>query len=290
MLSFKSLDRRLIYALVALALSVPLLYEYTVPPARMKSAETLFRIVDAMETKPGEIAFVALDFGPNTVAENGAQAEVIVEHLMRKRIPVALFSLYVQAEHFLNSVPEGIAKKLALENPGETWIYGRDWVNLGYRPGGALVLQAIPKSDDIVSLFQKDARGNNLRDLPAFSSVKGLESIRLVAEFTGLVGMFDLYVQFFQNKDYKPALGHGCTSITIPEAFIYVDSGQLNGLLEGIAGAAWYSDLLQKAYPKRKVDTSAVLNTGLGVAHLVIIVLILLGNASYLVERIRRRA
>lgn len=287
--ALRNIDRRAIYLLVALALSIPLVMRYTVTPARMKSAESFFQLVEELQPAPGRIAFVALDFGPNTVAENGAQAEVVIEHLMRRRVPVALFSLYVQAEHFLSSIPDEIARKLALENPGSVWEYGKDWVNLGYRPGGALILQAIPKSPNLVELFKKDVRGNSLKELPAFRDVRGLESVQVLCEFTGLVGMFDTYVQFFQKKEYKPVFGHGCTSITIPEAFIYVDSGQLNGLLEGIAGAAWYSNLLQKAYPLRPVDKSAVLNTGLGVAHLVIIILIVLGNLSYLFERRKTR-
>jgi hypothetical protein len=173
------------------------------------------------------------------------------------------------------------------ENPGEKWEYGKDWVNLGYQVGGYLRIQNIPKSDNLVELFGKDVRGNNLADIPAFQSVKSLKQIRLLAEFTGLVGVFDTYVQFFKGKDYNPGFVHGCTSITIPEAFIYLESGQIQGLLEGIAGAAWYSELLQMKFPSRIPDKSAVLNTGLGVAHLVIILLVAIGNIMFFVRRRR---
>ena len=77
-----------------------------------------------------------------------------------------------------------------------------------------------------------------------------------------------------------------CTSITIPEAFIYLDSGQIKGLLGGIAGAAWYSELLQQRYPDRQVDPSQLINTGLGVAHLIVIAFIVLGNiAAFMAKR-----
>lgn len=271
-------DRRIIFLLVALALSVPLIFKFSMTPARMKSADKLYEVVNGLERSEGEVAFLALDFGPNTKAENLYQAEVIIEHLMRRRIPIAFFSLYVLAEPFLNSVPEEIARKLMREQPGQSWEYGKDWVNLGYRPGGFLIVQAIPKSDNLVELFKKDARGNNLSDIPAFNKVKTLRQVKLLAEFTGLVGMFDTYVQFFQARDYRPLFGHGCTSITIPEAYIYMDSGQLNGLLEGIAGAAWYSERLTRDFPSRVKDDSTLINTGLGVAHLIVILLVALGN------------
>lgn len=274
------LDRRIIFLLVALALSLPLIFKYSLKPARMTSADKAFKIVSDLQVSPGQIAFLAFDFGPNTQAENLPQAQVLVEHLMRKRIPLAVFSLYVLAEPLLASIPEQVAAKLAKEMPGETWVYGKDWVNLGYNPGGFLIVQAIPKSENLAELFKTDARGNNLADLPAFQGVKGLESIRLLGEFTGLVGMFDTYVQFFQKKDYRPQFVHGCTSITIPEAYIYMDSGQLNGLFEGIAGAAWYSELLGSEHPARSKDSSELINTGLGVAHVVIILMVIFGNIA----------
>ncbi len=284
----KEIDRRIVFALVFLALFIPLKSGLSIHPARMASAEKFFKIVDELKINPGEIAMVALDMGPNTTAENRPQVEVAVEHLMRKRIPLAMISLYSQAEPFLNTVPEKVAARLMLEQPGERWEYGRDWVNLGFRPNGMLFLQALSKSEDIVGYLEKDAKGNSLKDLPAIKSVKKLSQIKLLAQFTGLLGMFDAYIQFFQNAEYRPVFVHGCTSITIPEAFIYMDSGQLSGLFEGLAGAAWYSVLLKERYPQRAPDAALRINTGLGVAHLVIIGLIILGNLGMLWGRRRR--
>ena len=278
------LDRRWIYLLVFLALSVPILTQYTVEPARMDDAERFFEVVEGIEAKPGQYAFVAMDFGPSTKGENQPQAKAVVEHLMRKRIPVIVFSLYYLAEPFLKSVPQEVARQLEREHPGETWEYGRDWLNLGYRPGAGVLIQAIPKSENLAELFEKDTRGNRIADLPAFSGLRTLRQIVFLAEFTGLVGVFDNYVQYFTSKDYTPAFGHGSTSITIPEAFIYLDSGQIQGLLGGLAGAAWYSEMLRQRYPERPVDESLMLNTGLGVAQLVVIAFIVLGNLAGLLR------
>jgi hypothetical protein len=90
--------------------------------------------------------------------------------------------------------------------------------------------------------------------------------------------VFDTVVQFFQKKGYRPTLVHGCTSITIPEAYIFLDSGQLNGLLEGIAGAAWYSEVLRRNFPLSDNSKLLVTNTALSAAHIMIILLIIAGN------------
>ena len=108
--------------------------------------------------------------------------------------------------------------------------------------------------------------------------MKNIKNVKLLAEFTGSVGGLDSWLQFFQTSDYRPPMAHGCTSITIPEAYIYLDSRQLVGLHEGIAGAAAHSALLSRQYKDRGPDSAIVTNTALAVAHVAIIVLIVLGN------------
>lgn len=268
--------------------SAPLIFGYSLPPAKMDAASNLYDLVDNIDLKEGDIAFIALDFGPNTKAENEPQAANLIEHLMRRRIPFAVFSQYQNAVGFLDSIPRAVAKRLNEENPAQVYTYGTDWVNLGYRPGRSLFIQGLAKSDDLVEYFKKDASGTKLKEVPAFQKVKTIRNVRLLGEFTGLVGMFDTYVQFFQRDGYVPEFVHGCTSITIPEAFIYLDSGQLKGLLEGIAGAAWYSYLLKEHYPDRGVDSAMLVNTALGVAHLAIIFLILLGNGLMVYQMLQK--
>ena len=154
----QNLDRRYIYLFVLCALMLPLVMGLNVRPVKLKPAQTTFEIVDSLTPPPGDIAFLAFDFGPSTQAENLAQAEVVMEHLMRRRIPIALFSLTFLAEPFLRTVPEKIAERLRADMPGEDWLYGEDWVNIGYKPGSSILLQAIPKSKDIAALFKEDVR------------------------------------------------------------------------------------------------------------------------------------
>lgn len=283
--SFRQLDRRVVYLLVFLALATPLVFGLRIKPARLHAAEKFFEIVENLPNDKGGIALLAFDYGPSLRAENQPQSEVILEHLMRRRIPVVLFSLYVQAEPFLTLTPERIAQRLMAEYPGERWSYGKDWVNAGFRPGGFLVAQGLARAKNLAEYFGQDVQGSRLSDLPLFASPKSLEQVLLFANFTGLQGQFDIYLSFLKKEGFRPPFGLGCTSISIPESYIYLDSGQLNGLLEGIAGAAWYSELLSARFPGRAADDAVILNTGLGVAHLVIILLVILGNVAMLIQR-----
>lgn len=280
--------RRLIYLLMILAVAAPVMFGLSQAPSRLVSAERMYSVVDSFEVQPGEVALVWLDFGPNTVAENEPQAVVLLEHLFRRRIPVILLSQYQQAEGFLRRIPQDVAQRLEREMPGQTWRYGEAWVNAGYKPGGAIFIQSLVNAPDITKLLGRDVSGMPISHFPAFASVGGVERVKIVGEITGLVGVFDSIVQFFQKNGYRPTLVHGCTSITIPEAYIFLDSGQLKGLLEGIAGAAWYSEVLKKHFPLSDNSKLLVTNTALSAAHIMIIVLILVGNVAAFVSRSRR--
>lgn len=275
-------SRRIIYLLMIAAVSYPILSGFTTTPSRLVAADRMFNVIDSLQPKPNQFALVAMEFGPSIQAENGPQAEVLLEHLMRKRIPVAVFSTIPISEPFLTSVPKKVVERLNREAAPEVWEYGRDWINLGYRPGDIIFIQGMAQSDNLASYLGKDASGVEVTTFPNFSAARSVRDIMLVAEFTGFVGAFEKYVQFMKRDGYAPPLVHGCTSITIPQSYIYLDSGQLQGLLEGVSGAAWYSQLLKQKYPNRSPDAALLINTSLGVAHLVIIALIIAGNVILL--------
>ena len=170
----------------------------------MRSAERLFDVVEGLDSSPGHVAFVSLDFGPNTIAESGSQAQVIIEHLMRRRIPMMLASLSVEAAPLLQSIPEQVANRLMKEMPGERWQYGKDWVNLGYLAGGFITIQSIAKSPNILQFFKRDVRGNSLTDLEALKSIKSFEQISFLMQITSLVGTLVNYFHFFQTEKYRP--------------------------------------------------------------------------------------
>jgi len=279
--------RRLIYLLMILAVGLPIVFGISQKPSRLVSAERMYDVVEQVRAQPGEVAMVWFDFGPNTIAENEPQAQVLIEHLFRRRIPVVLLSQYQQAERFLTKIPNEVAKRLESEMPGQQWRYGEAWVNAGFRPGGSIFIQSMVNAADVSKFLGRDVNGMPISHYPNFSAIGGVERVKLVGEITGLVGVFDNIIQFFQKNDYRPTIVHGCTSITIPEAYIFLDSGQLKGLLEGIAGAAWYSEVLKAHFPGSENKELLVTNTALSAAHIVLILLIVLGNIVPLFERRR---
>ncbi len=268
-------DRRIIFLLVAVSLAVPLVMNVSLRPAPMATADAFYNAVDKLQPEPGKIVLISADWGPGTLAENRPQTALAIEHLMRKRIPFALVSIYMLATPFLAELPKEVASRLEKENPRINYVYGKDWVNLGFRPGGMLFIQGLAQSKDIGSFLKTDANNIPIQDLPAMKEVRTIKDISMLMEFTGLQGAFNTWLQYFQG----PTFVYGCTSVTIPEAFIYFASKQVAGFFEGIAGAAWYEVLLSEHYVRRGPYNVALrVNTGLSFAHLVVLGFILLGN------------
>ncbi|MCC6953177.1 MAG: hypothetical protein IT290_03575 [Deltaproteobacteria bacterium] len=151
-----------------------------------------------------------------------------------------------------------------------------------------MLIQNLSRSADISKTLKTDANGTPLEDLSIMADIKTIRDIPLFIQLTSLVGTLNTWLQFLQTADYRPKFLHGCTSITIPEAYIYYASKQLMGLHEGLAGAAAYEDILSARYPDRLVGTALKLNTSLAIAQLSIVGLIVLGNLGYVLARLRR--
>jgi len=275
----ENIDRRIIYLFVLLSVAIPIYNRLIFTPAPLPTSEAFYQTVERMAGKKGKIALISSDWGPNTKAENQSQMEVAIEHLMRKEVPFVITSMYALATPFMDSVPRRVADRLNKEGTLNRKIeYGKDWVNVGYRVGGSLMIQSLAKSKNIRDYWSVDAAGTPLEALEAVKNVKDIQDIGLLLEFTGLTGAFDAWVQFFTADGYTPDFVHGCTSITIPEARTYVSSGQLDGLHEGLAGAAYYEKLLSDVYTKRIPGDGWTMNTGLAFAQVIIIFFIFLGN------------
>lgn len=282
---FEKIDRRVIFLFVGISLSIPIIYGVSLKPAKMQASESFFKAVEKLEPNSKKIVLLASDWGPSTMAENKPQTMVAIEHLMRKRIPFAITSLFPIAAPFLEELPVVVKNKLEQET-GETWEYGKDWVNLGFRPGGSLMVQNFAKSEDFAAFLEADAGSTPISEIPMMRDVKSIKDVAMLMEFTGSVGAFNVWLQFFSGPTYV----HGCTSITIPEAFNYYATKQIVGLFEGVAGAAYYESRLSGMYKTReKGGQASATNSGLSFAQLGVFGFIFLGNIGLLAKYFRSR-
>jgi hypothetical protein len=87
----------------------------------------------------------------------------------------------------------------------------------------------------------------------------------------------------FGKDKYKFELGGGCTGVMAPGLYPLLRSGQINGLIGGLRGAAEYEILIgQKGKAVAGMDAQSA-------THLAIIVLVIMCNLFYFSSRNRAR-
>ena len=158
---------------------------------------------------------------------------------------------------------------------------GSDYVFLGYKPGAtSLVLNM---GENFKSAFSRDTRGVSTATMPVTRSISKLEDFDYVVTLAAGQTMDLVWVAYAVDR-YNVTLGGACTAVMAPDMFPYLQSGQMNGLISGLAGAAEL-EILNDA------PGSAVNGMRPQVAaHLIIILFIIFGNVMYFLQRRRQRA
>lgn len=286
---YARLDRKVIYIFVVVALAFPLVFGISQPATPLPAARKIFDKVESIAREREEalaagrpyrkVVLVAVDWGPHTRAECYPQTESIVRHLMARGVPFVIITLVNDGAGYTREIPRKLAREYNRE-------YGKDWVDLGFKPGGSILVRQMAK--DFQDAVKTDHKGTPVSELDVTKNIRDAGDISLLAEMTGLVGFFNWWVQFFQTDRARPDFVHGCTSVTIAEAYAYLESGQIVGLFEGIAGAAAYNEILEDSRKTGEPHASTgprAHMTSQSFAHIVIIVLIIMGNVGLYVRR-----
>lgn len=264
------IDRRIIFVVIAVAVVVPLLFPLGM---RVKVTPQTLAIYDEVENLPGgSNVLVSFDYDPAAAPEVHPMALAFLHHCFQKKHRVIIMALWPQGAQMAVSAMAEINRDFDLE-------YGRDYVNLGYKPGGAIVIKSLGTS--FAEIFPKDMAGRSTATLPLMEDVSNLYDVDLVMDLSaGVPGITEWVI--IANALFQTRTAAGCTAVSAPQFFPYLQTGQLIGLLGGLKGAAEYETVTAyagKASPR--MDSQSV-------AHVVIIVFILFANISYFILRRKR--
>jgi len=289
------IDRRFVYLFVLLALMIPFLFPgLTTKPAPLPSAKKLFDKVERIarerdeavaEGRPyNKVVLLSFDFGPQTRAELYPMAEAMIRHLMMRKIKFAVMTHVPDGAGYCEDIPNQLAREF------DDIDYGRDYVNFGYKVGRTFLIKQM--GEDMAGALKTDVKGTPYKDIKCLKGVQDAGDVALMTEITGLVGFAEMWIQFFASARARPDIGHGCTSVSIPDAFDMLESKLIIGLLEGIAGAAAYNEFIEEIRSEDQPPTSPkarVHMTGQTVAHLLLVLFVLLGNVGVIMSALRRR-
>jgi hypothetical protein len=271
------LDRRIVYFGLLLLTLLPLVFRWQLP---LFVGDPPRRFRDAIEALPTDkVVFISSDWDAGTQAESRPQVVAVLRHLIRRNLKFVLFSIsYPTSPALAQSAAE---QAIRLENAGDRYRYGEQWVNMGYRLAEDAWLRSL--ANDISTAMKESREGQAFSEIPVLKGVRKFGPEGQVSMLINVTGSstIESYYQFLTPTKVQIALG--CTAVMAPEQYPFLDSGQLSGLLTGMKGGAEYEQLIEA--PGAGLPAMA----GQSFAHLYILILILLGNLSVFLSR-RRRA
>lgn len=260
-------DRRILFVFVALAVIIPLLIPIGLP---VDITRPVKHVYDRVESLPeGSIVVVSVDYDPGSEAELYPATEAFLEHCFRKNLRVYMMGLWPAGPKLGNMALEQIAPKYNKE-------YGVDYINIGYRPGGPVMLVSLGRN--VADLVRTDYAGTPIDSLPLGRAVKSARDMDLVMTLSaGDPGVLHWIIYF--SARYGTPIATATTAIMAPQQYPYLSSRQLIGLLGGLKGAAEYETLVErKARAVAGMDSQSIV-------HLVLVAFIILGNIVLLYQR-----
>ncbi|MHB8079846.1 MAG: hypothetical protein ACYDIE_11410 [Candidatus Krumholzibacteriia bacterium] len=278
--ALSSLDRRWVHAALAVAILLSIVAHVRFPDTPSPLVEGLYDRVESLP--PGSPIVLSLDYSPNSRPELEPMATALIRHALLRGQRLILLSVWDTGNAMIEDLENDVLK---VDFPDRR--EGTAWVALGYKTGNEILINAI--RDNFGAMYRTDLRDSLLTSLPTLAGVRGLSDCGLIVSLSGGSPGLKEWILFAGDVTRVPVAG-GCTGVGTPEFLPYFPR-QLIGLLGGLKGAAEYEAALERGHPEYHQRTMAATD-GMGpqsVAHTVIIIFILLGNAGYLIDRHRRR-
>jgi len=276
-------DRRWLFLLMGLAIVVPLIFPIGLPIKPTPMTKAAFNAVE--ELHAGDVVLISLDLDPASTPELEPYYRSVVLQLKRKGVKIVVVSTWYQSPPLMERwIREAIDAPLAPPGtegysgaPDRAYKKNVDYVYLGFREGKEATI--LRMGNDLRGTFDGHANdGTPLDQIPMMNGVKQLKDFKLlVLVSAGFPGAKE-YVQNVQAR-YDLHMVASCTAVSTTDLTPYFQTGQLEGLVGGLAAAAEYETLVGM----RGTATAGadVLNVG----HLVVIFAIVFGNVIYLIGR-----
>lgn len=253
------------YGLLVVLIAIPLIWPLDMPIPITPQVKGVY---DAIENWPdGKVAIVSVTWDAGTYGENGPQTRALVRHLMMRRIKFFVLNFwYPQGTQFAQDICDELAGEYGYE-------YGRDWCHFGFFPNMESMLQGLQQN--LRAQLREDRFGTPMDEIPMMEGVRSTkDDIGLVIEASGS-GSLMHWISFVQGVDGTP-LAYAPTAVMVAEGYNPLDAKQIVGMLPGMKGAGEYEVLLEHE------DFGCRAAGALSTSHVLIIVLIVLGNLGFI--------
>ncbi len=254
------LDRRWIFLALGVLVLVPLLRPLHLPLFVSAPVRAYYDRIARLP--PGSTVLMSCDYDPSTRPELVPMTETTLRQLFDRGCKVVVVVLWNGGPVLVDEVVRGVAREKGK-------VYGVDYLDLGYKAGNEAVM--VLMGQGIAATFPRDQSGGVTRRYPIMREVRNYSSFALLISISAGYPGTKEYVQQVGGRFHIPIVA-GVTAVSAPEFYPYLETGQLEGMLGGMAGAAEYESLRHERGPaSHGMDAQSL-------AHVFVALCIVLGN------------
>ena len=140
--TLETLDRRWVFLVLLWAVLVPIYYigvtGKTFPEVPSALARATFDEIERLNA--GDPVLMAFDYDPPSEGELGPMATAFVQHAAHKKLKMYFLALWPLGAQMIDNT---VAKVITADHP--ELMYGRDYVNLGFKSGNEGVIRVIDR-------------------------------------------------------------------------------------------------------------------------------------------------
>jgi hypothetical protein len=266
-----TIDRRVVYLTMALAVAIPLFIPFQVPVYVTPEVKSVYDFIESL--KPGDRLLLAIDYDPQAMAELHPMALTISRQCFARGIRLFFVTLSQNAPGMAEQLVAKISKEFNKKN-------GVDYVYLGFKPYPGLVILSMGQNFRIS--FPMDYYGTPVDSMPIMQGVRNYDDMKAVIAFeAGWVA--DAWIAD-GNGRYKLPVALGVTGVMAADYFPYVQSKQIFGLMGGLEGAAKYETLAKAK--ERTASQGMKVQT---ITHAVVILFIIVGNVGFFMSKKKQK-
>lgn len=269
------IDRRIIYIVGLAVVIFTMLQPLGLPISVSDLARQTYNAVENLPD--GSLVIISPMYDAGSMGEMHPMFTVFFYHSAKRGYDIVILSTsWVGGIPLIHPIAEGIAAEFG-------YVYGKDWINIGAKPGGGIFFQDAAR--DLWAAAVTDYDNKPLGQFEIMQRLPKLHSDHVAAVMVcdcGTPGAQTWLTYVTEPGATSPSgipLIVGQVQMSVPENMIYVASGQYKGMIAGSRGAAEYELLVGR--PGKAIKGQDTMSS----IALMITLFIVLGNIGYLTRK-----
>ncbi len=266
-----NLDRRWIFLMVLICAIGARFVDIDMQIFPKKTVKAMYDSIEEVAKNKGTV-LLSMDYDPAAKPELEPMSRAILRHCFSKGVKVIGMTHNPHGQRLAQTVLESSAAEFDAK-------YGEDFALLGYKAGGGTLV--INMGQDFRDAFAKDFANTDIRSLPVAKDITSLTDIDYVISVASS-GYWEAWMIYGHDR-YHFKFGTGVTGVIAPDVFPFIQTGQVTGLIGGLAGAAEYETLIGKP---------GIATIGMkpqSAVHVLLVLFVLFGNFIFFWDMILKR-